>query len=197
MKNASLKIILFTLTIFLVASCSSELPIETDLSKAKFQLVTQDSTVVNFPEFVKGKKVIMGFIFTNCPDICPLTTNNMRLIQEALKSNDVENFEMVSLSFDPEVDSPKVLQEYAELRNLDLSNWTFLTGNKNTTDSLIKAAGVFAVPGDTSTTPSGKEIIFYVHTDRIAFLDEQGRIRKNYFGSKINIDEIVTDILNY
>ncbi len=138
----------------------------------------------------------MGFIFTNCPSICPLTTNNMRIIQDSLKVNNVQNVELVSLSFDPDADTPGILKKYAELRNLDTSNWTFLTGRKSTIDSLIKAVEVLAIP-DTTITPKGSEFINYIHTDRISLIDEQGRIRKNYQGSKINIDEIVNDIKNY
>lgn len=175
-------------------SCSEEFaPIE-DLSRESFTLLTQDSIAINFPSHFNGKYVVMGFIFTNCPDICPLTTNNMRIIQEKLKERDIENVEFASLSFDPGVDRPNVLKKYAELRNLDLSHWVFLTGSKSTADSLIKKAGVFAVPGDTSITSSGEEIIFYVHTDRITLINPEGQIIKNYLGSKINIDEIVDDI---
>ncbi len=175
-------------------ACSSDFPIETDFSGDRFVLLNQDSASVEFPGLTKGNLTVLGFIFTNCPDICPLTTNNMRLIQEQLKADEVSNVEFIGLSFDPDVDKPSVLKRYAELRNLDLSNWTFLTGKKSTIDQLIKKAGVFAVPGDTSIAPDGNETIFFIHTDRIALLDERGRIRKNYFGSKANVDEIVKDI---
>ena len=196
LKSIQRFLFLSILLIFATA-CKDDLPIITDLSSSQYTLLTQDSTEVIFPQFVKGKLVVMGFIFTNCPDICPLTTNNMRLIKEKLAQEKITNVEFVSLSFDPIVDRPSVLRKFAELRNLDLSNWTFLTGDKPEIDSLIKKSGVFAVPGDTSRTATGREIIFYIHTDRIAFIDEQGRIRKNYFGSKINIDEIVNDIRNF
>lgn len=194
-KNKLILLAVLILTLILILSgCKKEFEPIKDLSNQQFVLLTQDSTRVTFPGFIKGKYTVMGFIFTNCPDICPLTTNNMRLIQEQLNKRDIKNVEFVSLSFDPEVDRPHVLKKYAELRDLDLSHWAFLTGNKSTTDSLIKSAGVFAVPSDTSTTPSGEDIIFYVHTDRIALINPEGQIIKNYFGSKINIEEIVNDI---
>ena len=195
MKLNSLQIYFYTgLLIFLLSFCSNDFPIETDFSKDSYELLNQDSIAVEFPQLTKGKLTVMGFIFTNCPDICPLTTNNMRLIQEQLKVDKVTDVEFLALSFDPEVDKPSVLKRYAELRKLDLSNWSFLTGDKTTIFDLIKKAGVFAVPGDTSVAPNGDETIFYIHTDRISILDQEGRVRKNYFGSKANIDEIVTDI---
>ena len=183
-------IILFLLFI----SCSDDLPIIENLSNSNYQLLTQDSVIVNFPEFKKGKNVVVGFIFTNCPDICPLTTNNMRMIQEKAKSNKINNLEFVALSFDPETDTPSVLRDYIRIRKLDTSNWIFLTGERGIIKSLLKEVEVFAMPSDSSITSDGKKHYYYIHTDRIALLDSEGRIRKNYSGSKINIDEIISDI---
>lgn len=185
--------ILFSL-LFLLISCTDNLPIIVNLSNSNYQLLNQDSVSVTFPEFVKGKNVVMGFIFTNCPDICPLTTNNMRMIQEKAKSDDISNLEFIALSFDPEMDSPSVLSNYIRIRSLDTSNWTFLTGESNEIKSLLKEVEVFAMPSDSSITSDGKKHYYYIHTDRIALIDSEGRIRKNYSGSEINIDEILTDI---
>ena len=182
------------ITLLLVISCKSDLPVIEDLSKSEYYLINQDSIQINFPAFVNNKIVVMGFIFTNCPDICPLTTNNMRLIQEQVKKEKISDVEFVALSFDPETDKPFVLRNFVRVRNLDLSNWTFLTGEKKTIYDLLKQAEVFAIPGDSSITPKGEKIIFYVHTDRISLIDQKGRIRKQYSGSKIKIEEIVADI---
>jgi len=75
-----------------------------------------------------------------------------------------------------------------------LSNWDFLTGDKNITDSLIKQVGVIAVPGDSLITSAGKNIYYFIHTYRISLIDTEGRIRKNYKGSAVNIDELTKDI---
>ena len=190
----SIKIALVQITLLLVISCKSDLPVIEDLSKSEYYLINQDSIQINFPAFVNNKIVVMGFIFTNCPDICPLTTNNMRLIQEQVKKEKISDVEFVALSFDPETDKPFVLRNFVRVRNLDLSNWTFLTGEKKTIYDLLKQAEVFAIPGDSSITPKGEKIIFYVHTDRISLIDQEGRIRKHYSGSKIKVEEIVADI---
>mgnify|MGYP002639113325 CR=1 FL=1 len=185
--------ILITLLLLLI-SCSKDLPIIENLSETNYKLLSQDSVIVNFPDLYTGKIVVMGFIFTNCPDICPLTTNNMRIIQEKAKGDELSDLEFVALSFDPETDSPYVLTNYIRIRNLDTSNWTFLTGDKNIIKSLLKEAQVFAMPSDSSTTSSGKKHYYYIHTDRISLIDTEGRIRKNYSGSNINTDEIIHDI---
>jgi protein SCO1/2 len=189
------KAVLILSALILLISCTDELPILGEYFSGSYTLINQDSILVEFPELVRGKTTVMGFIFTSCPDICPLTTNNMRLVQEQLKDENIEGIEFVSLSFDPQHDSPSVMSKFAEIRDLDLSNWCFLTGEQTIIDSILKRSGVFAVPGDTSVTPSGEEIVFYIHTDRISLIDREGRIRANYFGSKADIDKIVEDII--
>jgi len=60
-------------------------------------------------------------------------------------------------------------------------------------DSLLKVSEVFAIPSDTSFV-AGEEKVTFIHTDRIMLIDGDLRIRKNYPGSTINIDEIIDDI---
>lgn len=185
---------LIVLTLLLLTGCGEKLPVVENFSNNHYQLVNQKGEPIVFPDFVKGKIVVMNFIFTNCPDICPLSTNNMRLIQERLNKEKIKNVEFVSLSFDPNNDTPEVLTKFADIRGLDLSNWTFLTGRKSVTDSVIHQANVIAVPNDSTVFKDGRKIYYYIHTDRISLIDNEGRIRKNYIGSKINVDEIVNDI---
>jgi protein SCO1/2 len=182
------------LLIILFWSCKEKFPVIEELGSIQYNLVNQNNQNVVFPDFVKNKIVVMNYIFTNCPDICPLSTNNTRLIQEQIKKENIKNVQFVSLSFDPEFDTPDVLKKFAGIRNLDLSNWVFLTGEKSVTDSIIKKVGVWAVPNDSSIFRNGKKIYYYVHTDRIQLIDADGKIRKNYKGSTINVNEIVADI---
>jgi protein SCO1 len=186
--------LLFILLGLLTISCKNKLPVIDEWGSNKYKLSDQNNKPVIFPEFVKGKLVVMNYIFTHCPDICPINTNNMRLIQERLKKEKITNVEFVSLSFDPLNDTPEVLTKFAEVRKLELSNWEFLTGDKSVTDAIINKAGVIAVPSDSTVFKNGKKIYYYIHTDRISLIDTEGRIRKNYLGSKINIDEIVNDL---
>lgn len=188
------KILLVILITLLITSCGEKLPIEDDYSKIETELFNQDSIKVNFNDILIGKNTVIGYIFTNCPDICPLTTNNMRLIQEQANEEGIENLQFVSVSFDPEVDKPSVLKKYSEIRNLDTSNWTFLTGNKSDIDSLMKRLGIIAVVGDSSKTSDGNTVYFYVHTDRIALIDSKGQLRKNYKGSELDKNIVVNDI---
>ena len=188
------KLLLFLIIEFFLSSCTEKLPVVDDLGNSQYKLVDQNNRKVVFPELVKGKLVVMNYIFTNCPDICPLSTNNMRLIQERIKKEKINRIEFVSVSFDPLQDSPEVLRKFAGIRNLDLSNWTFLTGEKPMIDSLMRKIGIVAVIGDSTVFKDGRKIYYYIHTDRIQLMDEDGKIRKNYKGSSINVDEILADV---
>jgi protein SCO1/2 len=179
-----------------INGCNTNLPVIDNLDKLNFILIDQSGKTVNFPNDFKGKTLAVGYIFTNCPDICPLTTNNMRLVQESLTKEVSANIEFISISFDPLIDTPEVLTKFAEIRNLDLTNWTFLTGRQKTIDSLMKEIGILAVVGDSTITSAGEVINYYVHTDRISLIDSELNIRKNYIGSKVVIKEIVNDIIS-
>ena len=188
------KIFALGLIVLAVYSCTEKFEVIDDLSKDNFSLIDQTSTPRNFPSITKGKLTVISYIFTNCPDICPLTTNNMRMIQEKVAEAKIQNVKFVSISFDPTQDKPETLRKFAEVRNLDLSNWTFLTGDKPIIDSLMKRIGILAVVSDSTVFKDGRKIYYYTHTDRIQLMDEEGRIRKNYKGSNINVEEILRDI---
>lgn len=186
---------LFLLFILLILiKCTNKFEIIDDLSKSNYKLIDQNNRTQDFPAIAKGKIAVIGYIFTNCPDICPLTTNNMRLIQDGLKKEKINDVQFISISFDPLQDNPEALKKFAEIRNLDLSNWIFLTGDKLVIDSLMSRVKILAVKSDSTVFNDGRKIYYYVHTDRIQLMDEENRIVKNYKGSSINIKEIISDI---
>ncbi len=189
MKN----LVLFVALIFFAVGCVEHFPLNEDISKSSFTLIDQNGKPFRFPLELKNKISVIGFIYTSCPDICPLNTHNLKLIQDKVKAENIPNVQFLSISFDTETDSTKVLKEYAEIRNLDLSNWKFFTGNKSTIDSLLKEVGVVAIPNDT-TIVNGISTVFFTHTDRISLVDKNLKIRKNYVGSKIDKNEIIEDI---
>ena len=187
-----LPVILFS--VFLINGCGDKLPENKSIGDQSYSLINQDSSKVIFPDAFKGKILVMSFIYTNCPDICPLTTHNMQTIQEKIKSNNIKNVQFVELSFDPTRDTPSILKEYGNIRNIDYSNFEFLTGKKSVVDTLIHHMNVIAIQGDTTFTKSGQPIYFFTHTDRITLLDQNGKIRNEYRGSKANVAEILKDI---
>lgn len=187
----------FILTLFLlllVLGCKKTLPTVDDFSKESYNLLDQDSNKVDYPKSFKGEINVVGYIFTNCPDICPLTTNNMMRISDKLKSEGIKGVRFVAISFDPEYDTPFVLRQYMRVRDITDKNWMFLTGEKSEIKRLMTRANIVSVVSDSSTLKNGKKIYFYAHTDRISLFDKDFKLKKNYPGSTINIEEIINDI---
>lgn len=192
--NKVLFILSITIILLLFASCKDELPLDKDLTKRNYNLINQEGEKVNFPELIKGHITVMGFIFTHCPDICPMTTHNMYLTEKKLKEKGIKDIKFVALSFDPDRDTPEILKKFAEIRELDFNSWTLLTGKKNTVNDLLRRFDVKAIKTDESLDEVGNLEYSMMHTDRISLIDENGILRKNYKGSTINLEEIVNDI---
>jgi len=187
-------LLLFLISVLIFAGCINKFDRNDPLGKKSFPLISQDSTRINFPQDFKGKPFLLGFIFTNCPDVCPLTSHNFQLVQEEAKNEGINKVNFVLISFDPDRDKPSVLKEYSGLRNIDESNFKLLTGDKDTIKALMKKMQVVAVPGDTSKTQDGDLIYFYIHTDRAFLIDKDNRIRTEYRGSKLDISQVVKDL---
>jgi len=190
------KLILITLsvTLLLSLSCKDNLPLDKDLTKKSYTLINQDSVEVIFPENIIGHITVMGFIYTHCPDICPMTTHNMYLVQKQLNEEGIDNVKFIAISFDPDRDTPEVLTKFAEIRDLDFNSWTFLTGQKNTVDEMMKRFDVKAIKTDERIDEEGNPEYSMMHTDRISLIDEHGILRKNYKGSTLNFEELINDI---
>ncbi len=153
-----------------------------------FELINQDGDTVD-NSFLENKIYVADFFFTTCPNICPIMSNEMERVQKAFK--DDENFKIVSHTVQPEVDSPKVLKEYALLHQANPKQWVFLTGNKKEIYNLARKS-YFAV----TTEGNGDEMDF-IHTENFILVDQQKRIRGFYDGtSKDDVDRLIADIKN-
>lgn len=194
-KTFKVTVCLSVLILSIYASgCKSEFELNENLKGFSFKLIDQDGRQVDFPTEFEGKILVAGFIFTHCPDICPLTVNNMQLVQNAIaKNGGGDDVVFVAVTFDPERDSVALLKKFAGLREINEKNFRFLTGDKKVTDSVMTVMRIVAVPED-STVIEGDLSYFFTHTDRISLIDQRGFLRKEYSGSKANIEEIVNDI---
>lgn len=179
------------LVLFSLISCDRPEVIK-DLSDTSFSLVNQDSTSVTFPQDWEGKVLVVEFIYTNCPDVCPAITANMKNVSQQLENpSDVQ---FVGITFDPERDTPSVLKKYMQQFKLDEEQFTFLTGDTTTVDSLLSTLDIVAEVSSTKTTSEGEKLYFMRHTNRISLLDQQGRLRLEYSGSYSKPEHIVEGI---
>src|ERR1700744_3972111 len=91
-------------------------------------VVTQDGKTLNFyDDVIKGKTVVISFIYTNCPDICPLTTARLTQVEDQLGDAMGRDIFFVSMTVDPERDTPEKLKEFSKAFGTG-PGWLFLTG---------------------------------------------------------------------
>jgi protein SCO1/2 len=194
-----MKAFLYLITIFtilILPGCESKFPLDKDLTKKNYTFFNQDSVEVIFPGIIKNKVTVVGFIYANCPDICPMTTHNMYLTQQRLKKNAIDNVLFVSVTFDPDRDFPSVLKKFGEIRDIDFTNWVFLWGDNRNTELLLKRFDITALKTDSTYFDDGELSYSVMHTDRISLIDNESRLKKNYRGSKVNLEELYNDIIN-
>jgi protein SCO1/2 len=196
MKTGLIKyfILLIFLNLLVVTGCYEHFPLKQDISRTQNRFLNQDSVEVQFPELTKNKITLMAMIYTHCPDICPMTTHNMQLIESKLSKDGLENVRFVVITFDSNRDTPDVLKKFAEIRDIDFSRWSLLSGDEQNTKEVMLKFDIKAVPADSSYDDDGNLSYYIVHTDRLSLIDQNGLLRKNYVGSIVDVNEVVNDI---
>jgi protein SCO1/2 len=133
---------------------------------------------------LKGKVILIDFFFTHCASICPILTQNMRRLQDALKLKDETkrivdtNFvQFLSLTVDPAHDSVPVLKKYADRYGVNSDVWWMLTGPKKTIYDFALNELKLGLQDSVSVDSN------FVHTDYIALLDKDRVIRGYYHGT--------------
>lgn len=184
-------VLLLTILIFTFVACQSgPKPID-DLTDRSFELVNQNNEKVTFPDDYKGKYLVMGFIYTNCPDICPLVTQNLIKVQKELGYP--EDVQFLGLTFDPKRDTPEKLKEYKGLFNLE-DNFDFLTADSSIVSEFMDSVRVRSQVSFTQVREDGKEIYFMNHSDKIMVVNPNGQVIYEYGGSMTPVNYIVEDI---
>jgi protein SCO1/2/putative membrane protein len=121
---------------------------------------------------LEGRPWIADFIFTRCKATCPVLTSKMKAIQGQLRATDTR---LVSLSVDPEHDTPRVLNEYAKTFDADPDRWWFLSGEKDATYRLIREGFLqHAEKATADEVASGSEEVR--HDVRLALVDRHNRL---------------------
>ena len=116
------------------------------------ELLDQDGRKVRFySDMLKGKTVVVNAFFTSCTSVCPPMNRNLEKVQEALGARLGRDVFLVSISVDPETDTPTRLKEYAR-RFHARPGWTFLTGKKENVDWALYKVGQYVEGKDDHTT---------------------------------------------
>lgn len=180
--------VLIIILIFNIISCTEKLPVEGTFPDTV--LTDHNQNEFEFSE-LRGKVVFVSYIFTNCPDICHIISGKTNILKSKLKDAGYEDkVSFVSISVDPQNDTPEKLKMHAQHMNLDLKNWYFVTGSIGIVYKLISVAGIFPKREELDKAP-GYTII---HRDRVSLVDQSGQIRKHYKGTTFDYDEVINDI---
>ncbi len=138
-----------------------------------FTLTNQSGNLITLDD-LRGKVWVADIIFTRCSGPCPQMTRRMELLQAALPKQ--SGAKLITLTTDPEYDSPEVLKKYGERFNADFSRWQFLTGTK-------KQLGALAIDGLKLSAEEIKpeqrkdDSDLFVHSTYFVVVDKQGRMR--------------------
>ncbi len=145
---------------------------EVDYSIDDFSFINQDNDTIT-KDSLTGSIYVANFFFTSCPSICPIMTRNMSYLQDKLSV--FPNIRFLSHTVDPVNDTPDKLKSYVNLMqqkniNINLSNWDFVTGDK---DKLYQSAANYFVNASVdSLAPGG-----FLHSEYFILIDKQGRVR--------------------
>jgi protein SCO1/2 len=145
---------------------------EVDYSIDDFSFINQDNDTIT-KDSLTGSIYVANFFFTSCPSICPIMTRNMSYLQDKLSV--FPNIRFLSHTVDPVNDTPDKLKSYVRLMqqkniNINLSNWDFVTGDK---DKLYQSAANYFVNASVdSLAPGG-----FLHSEYFILIDKQGRVR--------------------
>ena len=171
---------------------------EADYSVGDFSFINQDNDTIT-KDSLLGSIYVANFFFTSCPTICPTMTRNMSYLQDKLSV--YPNIRFLSHTVDPDNDTPEKLVNYVDLMqqkniSIDLSNWDFVTGDK---DKLYESAANYFVNASVdSLAPGG-----FLHSEYFILIDKQGRVRSgidthgNVVGAYDGTNEVqMKDLIN-
>jgi protein SCO1/2 len=134
-----------------------------------------------------GQVYVANFFFTTCTSICPPLMRSMKSLQERLGRTDVKGIRLVSISVDPERDTPERLRTYAKQLGIDPARWTLLAGESDRLRELLE--GGFKVPlGEPPA--AGASVIDIAHSGKLVLVDGQSRIRGYYDSDALGLDEV-------
>ena len=117
------------------------------------ELYTQDGKRVRFySDVLKGRTVVFNTIYTNCKDACPLILQQLLQVRAKLGDAFGRDVFFVTLTSDPERDSPQALKKYAQEQSADVPGWTYLTGKKGDIDLILRRLGQWSAAVESHST---------------------------------------------
>lgn len=177
----------FGLALMLLSATASAEDALPELGPAPaFSLMSQNRKPVSLMG-LRGKVVAVTFIYTACPDICPLLTQKIVEVAQALGGDFGSKVAFVVITFDPERDTSEILKNYAEAFGATGVGWNFLTGPPAVVRDLTSRYGVVAVKNADG---------FIDHNLVTSIVDPRGMLRVQYIGMRFDPDAFRHDLLS-
>lgn len=183
----------FILLLLLIAGCVQEQSFKgVPLSPAKpapdFTLTNQFGERVSLSDF-RGKVVVMSFLYTSCPTVCPAITQNFINAMEELDDSVGKDVVFVAVSVDPERDTVEQVRKYSEKRGL-LNRWQYLTGERSELEKVWRDYNIFV--NVSWRDEYGNYLVD--HTATAIVVDREGNLRLVYPGVTWNPKDLAHDI---
>jgi protein SCO1/2 len=143
---------------------------------AGFTLTNQDGKVTTLADLT-NRVWVADIIFTRCAGPCPIITGHMKSLEDALpKTSDAK---LVTLTTDPDFDTPAMMKKYGERFDADFNRWTFLTGTKAEIAALgggsLKLSAVPVKPADQTNAAD-----LFIHTTIFVIVDKHAQLRGSF-----------------
>lgn len=165
-----------------------------DQPAPEFTLQDADGKVFRLAD-LRGKVIVLHFIYASCPDVCPLHADRIAEIQKMVNLTPMKDrVQFVSISTDPEHDTPEILRGYGPAHELDDANWVFLTTRPDQPADLTRT--LVEAYGHKFTRTENGQLMHGVVTHVI---DKEGRWRANFYGlefASVNLIRFVNALTN-
>ena len=163
-------------------------PLQVGDALPEYHFTNELGQAVSTAQF-KGDAVGITFIFTRCPlpNFCPKMTSNFQDVQKKLleMNGGSTNWQLLTISFDPEFDTPEILKAYAERYKADPKHWNFLTGDISEIATISEQFGQMFWKDEGALN----------HNLRTAVIDASGKVQKVFQGNNWTTDEMVAEMV--
>lgn len=149
----------------------------------EYRLLDQDGKGFSTAEFI-GKPFVVSFVYTSCTYICGTITHNLSNVVKEKKERLGKDFNLLTVSFDPERDTPKKLKEFGSSYTNDFSHWRFATASKETIEKMAKDFGFFYK----------KEGNHFQHMNMVSVVGANGNILTQVYGIDFKPDQVLSPV---
>ena len=147
-------------------------------------LVNQSGQPLTLTE-LRGKVVLLTFTYSACVEVCPLITAALVTLRQRLTVVERQQVFFLSVTAQPEVDTPAVLHAYAHRLGVDLASWAFVTGHPQAVQAVWLAFGL-------TVKPRAKGVVD--HPAWTFLIDREGMVQYRYLGSLLEMETILEDM---